>query len=595
VDGIDEFFCECPLGYEGEICQTNIDDCAAAVCHNDGKCIDGIASHTCECAVGFSGVHCETNIDDCATNPCQNGGVCIDQVNAHICECPADFTGHNCETKVTIEVSTLVTVTEQTGEEIHRYFYSTCWGQKLWLRLLLKQNGFNSWMKGLFDKKDNAAWLKNLLEKNMINDENAVKLSEVLEEHAMSLDGDETARWWKNLSEAKWNGCVPFWSKLACKKELEDRIPTELDFIEDVIEMAPAPEAVAEPTTTAAPVPEPESSSEESGDASFLGCFIDRQAPGRDMEQGPGRRKFFNQGEEQLCFDACRKDGFKYAGLQWYGECWCSNSYGQYGPATATSNTQCDCRMGAKKFSFWGNCVYDLHNQDAHVDPVEAEVMPVESESSESESAAPQGQCRWETVIDIKLEHKHANLNKYTDRETFNRLASKAEYIRYRTNKIGTAVYKRKSDWKDVDQYDLFINKWSVRGQNLFHKDFDIYSTFEDAQADRSAWKYCNGDDNGVGFPRDCGVKKHTNWRWFAFPKDAVDSDEVDFRERFNLKYFHKRRVYNQASFEIYVCDESPDVTFLPVDLIAPSPIEFTKPSARPSARGMPSRASFYV
>jgi hypothetical protein len=31
------------------------------------------------------------------------------------------------------------------------------------------------------------------------------------------------------------------------------------------------------------------------------------------------------------------------------------------------------------------------------------------------------------------------------------------------------------------------------------------------------------------------------------------------------------------------------------VDLIAPSPIEFTKPSARPSARGMPSRASFYV
>jgi len=114
-----------------------------------------------------------------------------------------------------------------------------------------------------FDKKDNEAWLENLLAKNVIDEEQSVKIADLLAEHEMEKDGDETARWWKNLSEQNWNGCVPYWSKLACKKELEDRIPTEGP-IEDVIEELPA--LVSAFSTTPAPAVEKDSSDSDSSD-----------------------------------------------------------------------------------------------------------------------------------------------------------------------------------------------------------------------------------------------------------------------------------------------------------------------------------------
>lgn len=38
-------------------------------------------------------------------------------------------------------------------------------------------------------------------------------------------------------------------------------------------------------------------------------------------------------------------------------------------------------------------------------------------------------------------------------------------------------------------------------------EDFDIYSSLEEALADKRPWKFCNFDYSGgnVGFPRDCG------------------------------------------------------------------------------------------
>jgi hypothetical protein len=386
-----------------------------------------------------------------------NGGTCVDHVNDYECECLKDFTGFNCETKVTVEVSTVVTITkvttDNTGEHINRYFYSTCWGQNLWLRLMLKQNGFSGWMKSLFDKKDNEAWLANLLAKKDISLEQSFKLSALLKDHEMHLaeGDDETSRWWKNLEEKNWNGCVPYWSKIQCKKELEDRETTEV--IEDVLEAAPVPTTAA-PTTTAAPL----------------------------------------------------------------------------------------------------------------------EVAP------ESESESFNGQCkngRWETFIDVKLEGKNAKLNKYSDRETFNAAAKKSQYIRYTTNKIGTAIYKRKTAWTaSSDPYDLMVNTWSVKNDNVFHTDFDIYSTFEDAQAEEREWKYCNGDDKGVGFPRDCDPKKKFNWRWFSFPKNQDSMDEVDFIPRFDLNYMlNRHKTYVEASFEIYVCDDEETVR-IPDQLVAPKPFD---------------------
>ena len=38
---------------------------------------DGINMYTCDCPDGYFGVNCETDVDECNSHPCQNGGSCI--------------------------------------------------------------------------------------------------------------------------------------------------------------------------------------------------------------------------------------------------------------------------------------------------------------------------------------------------------------------------------------------------------------------------------------------------------------------------------------------------------------------------------------
>ena len=100
VDGVASFTCECPAGYEGDLCEVNINDCADAPCANGGDCVDGVASFTCECPAGYEGDLCEVNINDCADAPCANGGECLDGVASFTCECPAGYEGEVCESDI---------------------------------------------------------------------------------------------------------------------------------------------------------------------------------------------------------------------------------------------------------------------------------------------------------------------------------------------------------------------------------------------------------------------------------------------------------------------------------------------------------------
>lgn len=38
----------------------DIDECVSNACKNDGSCVDGINEYTCNCRVGFMGEQCET-------------------------------------------------------------------------------------------------------------------------------------------------------------------------------------------------------------------------------------------------------------------------------------------------------------------------------------------------------------------------------------------------------------------------------------------------------------------------------------------------------------------------------------------------------
>jgi hypothetical protein len=80
-------------------------------------------------------------------------------------------------------------------------------------------------------------------------------------------------------------------------------------------------------------------------------------------------------------------------------------------------------------------------------------------------------------------------------------------------------IYKRLTPINDVDMWNLFTANWfsSNRGvRNDMNKDFQLFSTFRDAQTNQNPWRYCNYDDPGVGFPRDCGPSSYVGFQWMA-------------------------------------------------------------------------------
>jgi len=97
VDEINSYSCTCLSGYEGNNCQTNINECASNPCKNGASCVDGVNSYSCTCSSGYEGDNCQTNINDCASKPCKNGATCVDGVNSYSCTCLSGYEGVNCQ------------------------------------------------------------------------------------------------------------------------------------------------------------------------------------------------------------------------------------------------------------------------------------------------------------------------------------------------------------------------------------------------------------------------------------------------------------------------------------------------------------------
>lgn len=97
LDRHEHFHCNCSRGYEGQFCETDIDECAGVLCEHGGTCVDGIGAFTCHCVPGYQGDLCGSEVDECESNPCLHGGTCIDQLNAYSCTCDTNYTGINCE------------------------------------------------------------------------------------------------------------------------------------------------------------------------------------------------------------------------------------------------------------------------------------------------------------------------------------------------------------------------------------------------------------------------------------------------------------------------------------------------------------------
>ncbi|CAK5095641.1 unnamed protein product [Meloidogyne enterolobii] len=100
----DLWTCQCPPGFQGSQCESEINACLNVTCKHKGKCVNlGGIDFRCDCAPGWSGHVCEINIDDCENIVCLNGGVCVDRVNNYLCECARGFAGRHCEIFVPVD------------------------------------------------------------------------------------------------------------------------------------------------------------------------------------------------------------------------------------------------------------------------------------------------------------------------------------------------------------------------------------------------------------------------------------------------------------------------------------------------------------
>lgn len=106
-----------------------------------------------------------------------------------------------------------------------------------------------------------------------------------------------------------------------------------------------------------------------------------------------------------------------------------------------------------------------------------------------------------------------------TDRDTFNtKFVANGGLVERTCPSCGsdhqTMVYKRTSALPaGKDWYQLFMQDW-FSSQNNINTDFKLYSSVSDAETDTNAWQYCNYDDPGVGFPRDCGKTGGVGGQW---------------------------------------------------------------------------------
>lgn len=64
----------------------------------------------------------------------------------------------------------------------------------------------------------------------------------------------------------------------------------------------------------------------------------------------------------------------------------------------------------------------------------------------------------------------------------------------------------------------LFTDMW-MSTENELGINFNLYSSYEDAISGDNAWTWCNYNDKGVGFPRDCGPTGYVSAQWNSYKR----------------------------------------------------------------------------
>uniref|UniRef100_A0A3Q3SP49 Crumbs cell polarity complex component 2 n=1 Tax=Mastacembelus armatus TaxID=205130 RepID=A0A3Q3SP49_9TELE len=84
LDQFYEFNCSCSSGWEGALCEKEINECSSGPCVY-GSCKDLLADYQCDCEPGYTGKNCQEEVDNCLEFSCLNGGTCMEAVETHTC------------------------------------------------------------------------------------------------------------------------------------------------------------------------------------------------------------------------------------------------------------------------------------------------------------------------------------------------------------------------------------------------------------------------------------------------------------------------------------------------------------------------------
>ncbi|XP_077390674.1 protein crumbs homolog 1 isoform X1 [Festucalex cinctus] len=115
IDGENGYSCNC--SQTGRKCAGLRQQCYSQPCFNSATCMESQGHYTCQCLPGFEGTLCEIDINECGSNPCLNGGRCIERswqvlfgiepllperydpqhAAGYICSCPPRTTGSFCQ------------------------------------------------------------------------------------------------------------------------------------------------------------------------------------------------------------------------------------------------------------------------------------------------------------------------------------------------------------------------------------------------------------------------------------------------------------------------------------------------------------------
>jgi hypothetical protein len=85
----------CDDGWEGSLCDTNIDECLNSPCDANAACTDNEGSFSCACNTGYAGdgLSC-SNVDECLSNPCGANAACTDNAGSFTCACNTGYAGN---------------------------------------------------------------------------------------------------------------------------------------------------------------------------------------------------------------------------------------------------------------------------------------------------------------------------------------------------------------------------------------------------------------------------------------------------------------------------------------------------------------------